>query len=282
MSIFLKSIASKLHILKLTSLILGSIAIAIATPSSQAATFPAQHSKNIHNRDRQIAQTQSFEYYTGDPENREETLVGIREDVNEYEPSKEKKEAKSYYDRGKNSAASGDLQAAIADFDRAIKLKPQYALAYFNRGRAKYRLDDKQGARADYNSAIDISSTYAEAYRQRGIVQTELGNKEGAIYSFDRAIGINPEYTNAYFNRGSVKLDLGDNKGAISDYDNVIRLNPQNANAYYNRSSAKSALGDKEGTIADLRQAAKLYRSQANDTDLQDALDRLKKLGATE
>jgi tetratricopeptide (TPR) repeat protein len=296
----------------------------IATPSSQVLTFPdllSQHSKNTHDRHLQIADTREFnaQSYTGDPEKREETLQRLRENI-EDEPTRQEKErkeeAKSYYNRAKTSATSGNLQAAISDFDRAISLQPKYALAYFQRGMAKSKLGDRQGALADYNRAIDISPQYAEAYRQRGIAKFELDDKQGAIFSFNRAIDINPKYTNAYYwrgitksdlddkkgaisdydraielypkfasayaNRGIIKSDLGDRKGAIADYNLAIQINPQFANAYYSRAADKFNLGDKQGSIDDFRRAAKLYRSQGDNANLQQTLNALKQLGAPE
>jgi hypothetical protein len=53
-------------------------------------------------------------------------------------------------------------------------------------------------------------------------------------------------------------------------------------NDYFNRGNAKYQAGDKQGAIFDFQQAAKLYRSQSNNTNLQIILDLLNKLGATE
>ncbi|TRU98479.1 MAG: tetratricopeptide repeat protein, partial [Microcystis wesenbergii Mw_QC_S_20081001_S30D] len=50
----------------------------------------------------------------------------------------------------------GDKQGAIADYNQAIKLKPDYAYAYFIRGLAKYDLGDKQGAKDFRQAAILI------------------------------------------------------------------------------------------------------------------------------
>ena len=45
---------------------------------------------------------------------------------------------------------------AIADFDRAIELKPEEAEAYYNRGVAKSKLGDQDGAEADRKRAIEL------------------------------------------------------------------------------------------------------------------------------
>jgi len=46
-----------------------------------------------------------------------------------------------------------DYQGAIADFNEAIRLKPDDAWAYVWRGDAKYKLGDYQGAIEDYREA---------------------------------------------------------------------------------------------------------------------------------
>ncbi|TRU94059.1 MAG: tetratricopeptide repeat protein, partial [Microcystis wesenbergii Mw_QC_S_20081001_S30D] len=57
----------------------------------------------------------------------------------------------AYFSRGLAKYNLGDNQGAIADYNQAIKLKPDNAIAYHNRGWAKYNLGDNQGAIADYN-----------------------------------------------------------------------------------------------------------------------------------
>ena len=42
-----------------------------------------------------------------------------------------------YYNRGNACGASGDLPGAIADYSRAIELKPDYADAHKSRGDAR-------------------------------------------------------------------------------------------------------------------------------------------------
>ncbi|GCA76137.1 lipopolysaccharide assembly protein B [Microcystis aeruginosa NIES-2520] len=186
--------------------------------------------------------------------------------------------AAAYINRGIAKSDLGDKQGAIADYNQAIKIKPDYADAYLNRGVAKSDLGDKQGAIADYNQAIKIKPDYALAYLNRGVAKSDLGDKQGAIADYNQAINIKPDYALAYLNRGVAKKNLGDKQGAIADYNQAINIKPDYADAYYNRGIAKYNLGDYQGAIADYNQAAQLYAQQNKMVDYQDALNQVKNL----
>ena len=71
-------------------------------------------------------------------EEAEETLTkAIRYDKNNFE---------AYYYRGCAKVNEKKYQEAIADFEKAIELKPDYADAYFNTGRAYTILRDNDRA----------------------------------------------------------------------------------------------------------------------------------------
>jgi tetratricopeptide (TPR) repeat protein len=150
---------------------------------------------------------------------------------------------------------------------------------FFNQGLAKFNKKDHKGAIADYDEAIRLKPDFANAYYSRGLAKSALGDKQGAIADYTEAIRLNPDYAAAaYNNRGLAKSDLGDKQGAIKDYDEAIRLKPDFANAYYSRGLAKSALGDKQGAIQDYQDAAKLYQQQGNTEWYGNALKQIEKL----
>ena len=171
--------------------------------------------------------------------------------------------AETYFTWGNTKYGLGDYKGAIADFNSAIRLKPDLANAYNNRGNAKQMLGQHFAAIADYDSAIRLKPDYATAHNNRGIAKGELGQHFAAIADYDSAIRLNPDDAEAYLNRGNAKSDLGQHFAAIADYDSAIRLKPDDAAAYYNRGVAKSELGQHFAAIADYDSAIRINPDDA-------------------
>ena len=172
--------------------------------------------------------------------------------------------AGAYYNRGIAKDNLGQHFAAIADYDSAIRLKPDSANAYYNRGIAKDNLGQHFAAIADYDIAIRLKPDSAEAYNNRGIAKRKLGQHFAAIADYDIAIRLNPDSAEAYNNRGFAKDDLGQHFAAIADFDTAIRLKPDYADAYYNRGIAKHKLGQHFDAIADYDTAIRLKPDHAD------------------
>ncbi len=98
------------------------------------------------------------------------------------------------------------------------------AEAYSNRGNSKVELEDYRGAIQDYNKAIKINPNYAEPYSNRGNSKGELEDYGGAIQDYNKAIKINPNYAKAYITRGNAKYILGDKESACSDWAKAAKL----------------------------------------------------------
>jgi membrane associated rhomboid family serine protease/Flp pilus assembly protein TadD len=160
--------------------------------------------------------------------------------------------------RGAAKVAKGDLDGAIADYDQAIQLNPEFAEAYSLRGAAKVAKGDLDGAIADYGRGIQLDPTLAETYYSRGSARLTKGDLDGALVDGNRAIELNPKLAVAYGLRGSAKLPKGNLDGAIADFDQAIELNPQDADAYSNRGLTRARKRDYQGAKADYERAKEL------------------------
>ena len=173
-------------------------------------------------------------------------------------------EAEIYYNRGVAKLELGEFTEALADYNMAIQLKPDYAEAYHNRGVVKIQLNQPNEALVDLNEAIQLKPDYTEAYHNRGVVKIQLNQPNDALADFDEAIRIQPDYTEAYNSRGGVKLLLGETNEAITDFDEAIRINPEFINAYTNRAQAKIILRSIKEAKSDFQTALELAEQQQN------------------
>ena len=172
--------------------------------------------------------------------------------------------AKAYERRGAAYFRLGQYQGVIEDFDEAIRLNPQFAKAYRNRGIAYGRLGQYQRAIQDYDEAIQLDPGDVHAYWGRGFAYHELEQYQSAIQDYDEAIHLDPEEAILYGNRGLAYYQLEQYQSAIEDFDEAIRLNPQFATAYSNRGDAYSFLGQYLRAIEDYEEAIRLDPEDVN------------------
>jgi tetratricopeptide (TPR) repeat protein len=129
--------------------------------------------------------------------------------------------------RGIGYYEKGDLDRAISDFTRAIRLNPKDAYTFNNRGQTYYAKGRLGRAIADYNRAIRTDPQAATAFFNRGIWYHEQGNLDRAIADYTRAARINPQDPAVFFKRSQAHYERGDLDRAIVDYRRAIRLDPK-------------------------------------------------------
>ena len=120
-------------------------------------------------------------------------------------------------------------------------LKPDSADAFYFRGYTKYLLEEHEAAISDYNEALRIKPDYAVAYNNRGLAKASLGKYDSAISDYNEALRIKPDYAVAYNNRGLAKASQGKYDSAISDYNHALRINSNLAEVYNNRGLVRAS-----------------------------------------
>jgi tetratricopeptide (TPR) repeat protein len=122
-------------------------------------------------------------------------------------PSQSDAGAEFHLKRGEALSSAREYDRAIAEYTRAITLKPDYAEAYNDRGFAYYLKGDGERAIADYTQAIALRPDYPKAYNSRGVAYMSHGYGAAlAVADFDRAIALKPDFRYAYINRANARL----------------------------------------------------------------------------
>jgi len=99
--------------------------------------------------------------------------------------------------------------ALQSDGDEIRVIDPFTAYAYSNRGVAYFHLGDLDAAIADCDRALRIKPALAPAYLSRGAARNAKGDRDGALLDYDRALAIDDHLFEAYHNRAAIRQDLG-------------------------------------------------------------------------
>jgi Flp pilus assembly protein TadD len=90
---------------------------------------------------------------------------------------------------------------------------------------------------AEFNEALRLRPEFAEAHNNIGLVLAQNGDDEKASNEFREAVRIRPDYADAHANLGAVLL-LSDVDQAISELEKAISIDPTLIKAQFNLAEA--------------------------------------------
>ena len=127
------------------------------------------------------------------------------------------KYAHEYYQMGNDCITQAhDIRAALANYDKAIELYPQYTDAWVRKGITLYNNKDYYEAELCFNEAVRLSPTLFKAYYNRGKNRLAINNIEGALADFDKATSLKPEHPKAHEFFGDALMQTGkENEAAL-------------------------------------------------------------------
>ena len=103
--------------------------------------------------------------------------------------------------------------------------RSEKAQFFFNRGGKRYLKGNLNGAISDYKRVIKINLLDAVSYNNICHIKIELKQYNDAFYNCNKAISINNRIAMFYNTRGDLNFAIGDEKAACVDYKNSIKLN---------------------------------------------------------
>lgn len=140
--------------------------------------------------------------------------------ANQPAPTTEELTAEYYFGLGYGLQEKGDLEAAITQYNEAIRINSRYRRAYYNRGLAYQSLRDLTNAEHDYVKALEIEPDNAKVHHNLGLIWYEQKRYTEAIDALNRAIELNPDYAIAYLNRARARK--AQNEPAAAEADTVM------------------------------------------------------------
>jgi tetratricopeptide (TPR) repeat protein len=132
--------------------------------------------------------------------------------------------AREAYERGLAKRSQKDCRGAMADFDRALELRPDYFHALYQRGNCRQALGRYEQAIADYTRAAGLPGRIPPrflAYYARGDAQRRLARLELALKDYSMAASLRTD-TTALRSRGWVNFYLGRWNDAFADLSSYV------------------------------------------------------------
>ena len=105
----------------------------------------------------------------------------------------------------------------------------------------KYRFEDNDKAIAAYNEAIRLDPNYAEAYRSRGFVYHCMSDRDRALADYDEAIRLDPNYGDSYACRAYIHGENGDYGKAVANLTAAVQLGLDDDTTQWNLEEFKKA-----------------------------------------
>lgn len=140
--------------------------------------------------------------------------------------------AQAYYCRGAMQTDLGQLRPALIDLTAALLLKAN-ATTYFQRGRCLAKLGNWKKAVADYDKAIELKPRYDDCHFNRANLFARQGMYKEALKGYNKAISLNRAIAKYYTNRGNLYKEKRDYKRALQDHMQALRLDDRSAEVHY-------------------------------------------------
>ncbi|MBM4287296.1 MAG: tetratricopeptide repeat protein [Deltaproteobacteria bacterium] len=123
--------------------------------------------------------------------------------------SAQERELQKLYNLGVDHFFAGLYDQAIARFNEALAIDPEFAEAYFNRGLVFALKKQDTAAVADFTRALQFEPLRADIYYQRGAALTRLEQFSRAISDFNKALEISPNSPEIYQARDMATAKMG-------------------------------------------------------------------------
>jgi tetratricopeptide (TPR) repeat protein len=147
---------------------------------------------------------------------------------------------------------------ALASYDRALQLKPDFVLAQRFRAETLLALNRDTEAGQALDRYLEVTrEAPAEVYQRRGLIYAEAGKLSAAIEMYTLALRQDPRDNVTRCYRGWTYLLTDAVRPALEDFEVCLCEGPVSAEALAGRGNARIRLRQLEGALDDARAAEK-------------------------
>jgi tetratricopeptide (TPR) repeat protein len=130
-----------------------------------------------------------------------------------------------YCGLGNDLVRQGQLEPAIALFEKALALDPDYLSAHQNLGSVLLQLGRVGAALAHYQRVLELRPDFDAHYNMGAALQFARKLPEAMVH-YQRALELNPDHPEAHNNLGIILLELGKAAEGIEHLKRALALKP--------------------------------------------------------
>jgi len=129
-------------------------------------------------------------------------------------------------------AEMGDLPKAIGHYTVALAIDPDFTPLYARRAKVHFASGNRQASLVDWNKAIELAPSEPWFFFHRSEIFADLGAWPQAEADLDAACDLAPREPAVILTRAGIRLTVENYLGAIEDLKQVLQLDPNSGRAH--------------------------------------------------
>jgi len=167
-------------------------------------------------------------------------------------------EVKELFNQGFDCYKAGDLEGAIAAFEKALEIDPEYCYSWYGVGLTLNNLGRNSEAITAYEKALEIDPKFHYAWSNLGATLNNLDRNSEAIAAYEKALEIDPRSHIVWRNLGNALRGLGCYSEAIAAYEKALEIDPKFHYAWNGLGNALQELGRNTEAITAFEKALEI------------------------
>jgi Flp pilus assembly protein TadD len=150
---------------------------------------------------------------------------------------------------GKQALANGDLDGALALFEKVIHCFPDSREGHNNLGALFATLGRHEQAEICFTRVLELSPGIPNVHYNRGISRIRLRRYAAATADFQSVLQVQPTDADSWNNLGVAHFLQGDHATAAANFRQALALTPNYPSAVLNLADAETARGQTDAAI---------------------------------
>ncbi len=184
--------------------------------------------------------------------------------------------SRAYLFHGRNGEAlldEGKTDEAVAELQKAVRLKPNFAATHTALARAYITKHDFRNAEQEMKRVIELNPQDEDAYYRLGLIYLEQKLPSKAEGTFAQLLRIDPRSADGHAGLADTFADQHRNLDALEEYKRVAALDSGYQGVYYNIGVMQARLKLYDDAIASLLQQRQAGDDPQNETLLADVYE---------